>query len=321
MSLKSLGWSEQFELEIRRRDTNSALKPARVVTIHRRRLQVHDGISNFELPILGRWYSTEDEQRPAVGDWVLSSKDHPHLTELLPRLNAIKRTVTHQPEPQTIAANVDLIFIVIACTEDFNESKFERYLALAELSDTVPHIVLSKRDLLPNYAPLVKRVLRLAYRASLSVIDCRVRADLAHLQGLLQEGVTGLFMGASGVGKSTIINSLLGTEVQRTAQTRAQDHQGRHTTSSRRLFVLPGGGMIIDIPGVRELALANSKGCLELTFPDIETLIARCNFSNCSHTNEPECQIQAAQQDGVLEQRRYNNYVSLVTQSAAITND
>lgn len=321
MSLKSLGWSEQFEPKTRAGQTNTVLKPARVVTIHRQRLQVHDGISKYELPILGRWYSSEDSKRPAVGDWVLTSKDHPHLTELLPRQNAIKRNVTQQTEPQTIAANVDLIFVVISCTEDFNESKLERYLALAELSDTVPHIVLSKRDLVPNFAPLVKRILRLAYRVSLSVVDSRVRADLDHLKNLLKEGVTGLFMGASGVGKSTIINSLLGAEVQRTARTRVQDHKGRHTTSSRRLFVLQDGGLIIDIPGVRELAISNSKGSLDMTFPDIETLISRCNFSNCSHTNEPDCQIQTARQDGVLEQRRYNNYVSLVTQSASVTND
>jgi len=313
MSLKNLGWSEQFEPQARLRQTNAALKPARVVTIHRHQLRVHDGNSNYELPIRGRWFSSEDSQRPAVGDWVLASKDQPHLTELLPRLNAIKRNVPQQPEPQTIAANVNLIFIVISCTEDINESKLERYLALAELSNTLPHIVLSKRDLVPNFNPFVKRILRLAYRASLFVVDCRERADLDPLRSLLKEGVTGLFMGASGVGKSTIINTLLGAEVQRTAQTRAHDQKGRHTTSSRRLFLLQDGGLIIDIPGVRELAIANSKNSLDLTFPDIESLIARCNFSNCSHTNEPDCQIQAAQQLGYLDQRRYNNYRNLLT--------
>ena len=311
MSLENLGWSDKLE-KLKNKFNNIELSPARVLSVHRRQLLIHDGQNHYEIPTLGRWFKNQDSQGPAVGDWLLVARNQPQHTQLLPRLNAVKRNVANQNEPQTIAANVDLIFVVVSSTEEFNESKLERYLALAELSDATPHIILSKKDLVPNVVDIVNRITRLAYRSSLAVVDCRDVNTLGALRNLLAQGVTGLFFGSSGVGKSTLINSLIGAQIQQTAATREYDQKGRHTTSSRKLFILREGGIIIDIPGVRELDVTGTKSRLELTFPDIETLISRCKFVNCTHRDEPDCHIRAALQQGALVKRRYKNYSALM---------
>lgn len=316
MSLKQLGWRDSFTAHLESGTIDPDLRPARVIEVHRRGLCVHDGTSEIKLPSFGRWYHTTKESlAPTVGDWLLLSASQPSKIVLLPRANDVKRTVTHRPTPQSIAANVDILFVVMSCNDDFNESKLERFLTLAEVSRARPHVVLSKRDLEPNFDAYVECAKSICFDISVSPVNCLDFDTLSELRVQIKPGLTVLFVGSSGVGKSTLLNTLIGSDRQETQATRLRDHKGRHTTSRRNLFILANGGILIDVPGIREIALWGTAESLPQTFPDIETWIQACRFVNCTHTtNETGCAVQAAIQNDSLSDRRLQNYFNLRAQ-------
>ena len=306
MSRETLGWSSVFSKHINRADKK--LTPVRVVAQHRQRLVVHDGETEFELPPLGKWFRDKQPTQPSVGDWLLFSPQDVTRTHLLPRVSEIQRLVKARRTVQVIAANVDLLLIVVACNDDFTESKLERYLALAEASHVEAHVVFSKMDLNPNYAEIVTRAKPLLYDVDCTAVNCLDTETLGGIRALFKSQITGLVVGSSGVGKSTLTNSLVGASVQTTRQTRAKDDKGRHTTSARRLVQIPTGGFIIDVPGIRELALTGVAESLPRTFPDIENLARTCEFRDCAHKQEPRCSVRNAVQRGILDERRLSNY-------------
>lgn len=306
MSLETLGWSSLFSQHISRTDKN--LKPVRVISQHRQRLVVHDGESEFEFPSLGKWYRDKRSTQPSVGDWLLFSKQDISRTRMLPRVSEIQRLVKARGTVQVLAANVDLLLVVVSCNDDFSESKLERYLALAEASGVDVHVVFSKMDLNHHYADVVARAKPLLYDIDCTAVNCLDRQTLGDIRALFETQITGLVVGSSGVGKSTLTNSLVGAMVQPTQQTRAKDDKGRHTTSARRLVQIPTGGLIIDVPGIRELALTGVAEALPQTFPDIESLARECEYRDCAHEKEPRCSLRTAVERGTLDERRLSSY-------------
>ncbi|MYD46630.1 MAG: ribosome small subunit-dependent GTPase A [Gammaproteobacteria bacterium] len=308
MTLQALGWSFRFARHVKEDDEEFQLIPVRVIAQHRHKLVVHDGTNEFELPALGKWFRERQSTQPTVGDWLLFTQQDVSSTLILPRESEIQRLVKTRRTAQVIAANVDLLLVVIACNDDFSESKLERYLALAEAAGVEAHVVFSKMDLNPDYTRIVERAKPLLFDIDCTAVNCLDVATLGTIRELFTTQKTGLVVGSSGVGKSTMTNTLVGESVQKTQQTRSKDEKGRHTTSARRLMQIPTGGLIIDVPGIRELALTGVAESLPRTFPDIETLAIECAYRDCAHEQEPNCRVRTAVQEGDLDARRLTNY-------------
>ena len=255
-----------------------------------------------------RW----DDVLPAVGDWVAARAVDAQLAlieEVLPRYSRFSRTAAgSNHREQIIAANIDLAVIVCGLDHDFSLRRLERYLVLAHESGAAALIVLNKADLCDNTEDKL-----LSVRASapdLPILAISARESVDSLRPLVQ-GRTIVLLGSSGAGKSTIANGLLGEERQDTRAVRAHDSRGRHTTTARMLLPLPGGGALIDTPGMRELQLWATESSLDETFADIVTLAARCHFRDCSHTNEPQCAVRDALDAGDLNPARWHSYRKL----------
>ena len=314
MSLETLGWSSLFSRHITQDDERLKRLPVRVIAQHRHKLVAHDGTSEFEIPRLGKWFRDKLSTQPTVGDWLLFSPNDVSSTRMLQRASEIQRLVPARRTVQVIAANVDLLLVVIACNDDFSESKLERYLALAEASVVQVHVVFSKMDLNPSFPEFVARAKPLLFEVDCTTVNCLDVKTLGKIRDLFTPQITGLVIGSSGVGKSTLTNSLVGATVQKTQQTRAKDEKGRHTTSARRLMHIPSGGLIIDVPGIRELALTGIAESLPRTFPDIEALARECEYRDCAHEQEPQCRVQNELQRGGLDERRVTNYKRIKNQ-------
>jgi ribosome biogenesis GTPase len=209
-----------------------------------------------------------------------------------------------------LAANLDVVFIVSSLNEDLNLRRLERYLTLAWESGATPVILLTKADLHPDPDAAAAEVGTIAYGVPVHPLSARTGAGVAAVREHLLPGVTAALLGSSGVGKSTLVNTLTGEELLATQAIR-DDGRGRHTTTRRELVVLPGGGLVIDTPGLRELQLWEADEGLEEAFEDVAELAAQCRFSDCAHETEPGCAIQAALEDGRLTHERWESYVKL----------
>lgn len=257
---------------------------------------------------------------PAVGDFVMvdwnGDGGNAVIHQLLPRKSCITRKAAGDAhQEQVVAANVDTIFLCMSLNNDFNLRRLERYLAIAWDSGATPVVVLTKADLCDNLPARVKEVSDIAIGVDVlvtsSVEDDGVRQVLPYIR----EGRTVAFIGSSGVGKSTLINRLLGENRLDTNGLR-NDDKGRHTTTHRELILLPQGGMVIDTPGMRELGMWDSDSGIDQTFGEIEELAACCKFHDCSHQREPGCAIQRALRDGTLSEERWNSYLKLKSEAA-----
>jgi ribosome biogenesis GTPase / thiamine phosphate phosphatase len=225
----------------------------------------------------------------------------------------IRKAAGKRTNDQTIAANVDTLFIVMSCDQDFNVSRIERYLALALEAKITPVVILTKVDLVDDADKFKKDVEALQNNLQVECINAKDKESLSSLQNLCSEGHTIALVGSSGVGKSTLINSLTDAE-QLTAEVSAEDGKGQHTTTSRSLHLLNDGGVLIDTPGIRELQLTDCETGLEDTFNDVVEFMTQCKFNNCQHQTEKVCGIKAALESGELDQRRWENYQKLQTE-------
>lgn len=315
VTLVDLGWSPVFQQQLTLEEMETLL-PARVFEVQRSGLRLRfegeTGGRELEVPLGGRWFQGSPEDRPTVGDWVLFNEASGAIERLLERKSLLKRMSVSKPgDVQLIAANVDVMFLVSSCNEEFNLARIERYLTLAMDAGVQPVVVLTKADLTDDADGYREQARRLSRDLIIEVVNALSEDDLAPLRAWCARGQTITLLGSSGVGKSTLINSLAGAEVRATGSIREEDGKGRHTTTHRSLHLLEAGGLLLDSPGMRELGITDAESGIQSAFQDVEMLADQCRFNDCGHETEPGCAVRAAILSGKLDERRLHSYRKL----------
>ncbi len=315
-SLASLGWSAFFADQIEADD--AALVPARIATVHRARMSAitASGPVRLSLPIK---LNTADY---AVGDWVLAEPETHLVTRRLDRRSLLQRRTEGAKFQQLIAANVDTLFIVTSCNDDFNPARLERYLALCNEAGTTPVIVLTKADQTDDAARFQREAAALQRDLAVVTLNAKAPEAAGTLAPWCGSGETVALVGSSGVGKSTLLNTLAGHEgeaAQATGGIRETDDKGRHTTTSRSLHRIVGGGWCIDTPGMRTLHVSDVAAGLDVLFAEITELAPDCRFRDCTHAHEPGCAVQAAIKAGTLDPARLDRWRKLLDENRVNT--
>ena len=309
--LGDLGWNSELADNL-----EPGLVPGRVAAVHRGAFDVwtESGAVRSRLP--GRLL--HDGLDVAVGDWV--GLGDGLIRTVLPRRSAIVRNAAGlTTTAQTLAANVDVAFVVSSLGPDLEPRRIERYLVTTWESGAAPEIVLTKADRHDDPWTMVAEVEAVALGVPVHVVSAVTGQGCEALRARIGAGATSVLLGSSGVGKSTLVNRWLGDDVMATKETRADDDEGRHTTTHRQLLVLPNGGLVIDTPGLRELQLWDAgAAALDATFADVEELAAECRFGDCTHSHEPECAVLAAAETGELPWARLHSWRKLQRELRAI---
>lgn len=318
MSLEALGWDTRWTDAFAPLAARG-LVPARVVLEHQHIYRVHLGDRDTLARVTGRVRHRlgSREAFPAVGDWVAvrvpdAGAEMCLIDEVLPRRSRFVRKAAGQTtEAQVVAANVDVVFLVSGLDADFNVRRIERYLLTAWSGGARPVIVLNKADLHVDLPAVRAELAPVAGDAPVEVVSARDGRGIERLRVHVGARRTAAFLGSSGVGKSTIINCLIGNEVQRTGDVREHDSRGQHTTTHRELIVLEDGSLLIDTPGMRELQLWDAGDGLAEAFADIVVVGQRCRFRDCTHDTEPSCAVRTAVDEGQLHPQRLKNFLRL----------
>jgi len=314
--LTALGWDNALaeEFEPHRR---AGLIPGRVSIQHRGAYDVLTAEGELRCDVAGRLYdeAASPADLPAVGDWVAVAARPEEAAGtvqavLARRTKFSRKTAWQASEEQVLAANVDVALIVTSLNEDMNLRRLERYLTLAWESGATPVLVLTKADLADDVPAVVAEVESVAFGAAVHAISSVTGEGLDELRAHLRPGVTAALLGSSGVGKSTLVNTLVGEELLETREIR-EDGKGRHTTTRRELIQLPGGALVIDTPGMREVQLWIADDGLEEAFSDVTELFEHCRFSDCAHESEPGCAVKEAIANGTLAPERWESYLKL----------
>lgn len=321
MTLQELGFSNWFQAQAAQQNTEGCAM-ARVTAVDRGSCMVRDGQREVPAELSGRLSFGIDspEELPCVGDWALvrhyNNDTAAIIDGLLPRKTFLRRKAPGTARgSQMIAANIDLAFIMQSCHFDFNPSRLERYLVMASDGGVEPLVLLNKTDLVSEEELEEKlRVLRALTRGKVIPLSIVTGSGLDELRQFLAPGQTCCLLGSSGVGKTTLINSLMGREVFGT-QTVSGTGEGKHTTTRRQLSVLPGGALLVDTPGMRELGILGAGQGIEAEFDEIAALSAQCRYADCRHANEPGCAVRAAIERGELTGERYAHYLKLRKES------
>jgi len=318
MTLEGLGWHEARAQEIEPWAGKSGHQPGRVLIGFNYLYRVGIEGGEIDAVLSGRLKHRAERQGelPAVGDWIILRKradeDRGAIVAVLPRRSRFSRRMAgNVTDEQVVAANVDVIFIVMSLDDDFSVRRLERYLLMARESGATPVVLLTKPDLSADLPADVAEVVAAAGDVPVHVISPKLNQGLEQVTSYVAAGRTAALLGSSGVGKSTIINRLVGADVQKTREVRASDSKGRHTTTHRELVMLPGGGLMIDTPGMRELQLWDASESVRGTFDDIESLAGGCHFTDCRHRDEPRCAVKAAVDEGSVPPDRLASYLKL----------
>ncbi len=295
---------------------------ARIVAHHRGKYRVRVDDKEFWAEITGKLLFTAESQAdyPVVGDLVkisILADNHAIIHELLPRKTILKRKAAGKAEVQVIAANIDVAFIIQAVDRDFNLNRFERYLSLVIAGKIKPIIVLNKIDLISKeeLAEIITQTKNRFKKIDILITSVLRNNGIAELAKVIKKEKTYCLLGSSGVGKSSIINKLLGKNTLKTKNISLSTKKGKHTTTHRELFILENGGMIIDNPGMREVGLADTGTGVDNVFAEISKLAKACKFADCTHSHESNCAVLAAVESGKLDKGRYSNYLKLKKES------
>jgi len=315
-SLNQLGWRPCYSQQLSLEELTSSV-PARVMSVHRSALNIITEQGPIQATLSGALVQLDISSSVAVGDWVLLDSATARVTRILERQSTIARLAAGiQTRRQLIAANIDTVFIVTSCNDDFNISRLERYFALAFDAHVEPVVVLTKADLCPDVDVYLDQLRAAAPRMIVVAVNAMAQQSAKVFEPWLMPGQSVAFVGSSGVGKSTLVNTLLGLEAQSTNAIREDDAKGRHTTTSRQMLALPCGAWVIDTPGMRELRVGAVEEGLRAVFDDIQALANSCRFRDCRHEAESGCAVLAAIESGQLEERRYRNFQKLRREAA-----
>jgi len=309
------GWSNHFQAQLSETEPETAT-PVRVIDVHRNGLDVAGPDFSGRVPLLHAG-ADDPEARATTGDWLLVDRARQAPLRLLARRSLFKRKAAGEAQRmQLIAANIDTLFLVTSCNQDFSVARLERYLALAREAGVMPVVVLTKADLADS-GPFLAAAAKLMPGLLVEAVDARSAAEVTRaLGGWCGRGQTVALVGSSGVGKSTLVNTLLGGAELATAAIRENDDTGKHTTTSRSLHLLPAGGWLLDTPGMRGLQLAGAVDGIDDVFADVVGIARECRFNDCRHGGEPGCAVEAAVGDGRLDPDRVARFMKLTREDA-----
>lgn len=313
LTLKDYGWNAHFQAQLSADELTTAI-PARVLAVHRDALEVAGpAFTGRVLPLDGN----DDEEITTVGDWIVLDESTRRPARVLARRSVFKRKSAGTGRRiQLIAANVDTLFLVTSANQDFSIARLERYLALAAEAEATPVVVITKADLASDVSGYVDEARKLMTGLVVEAFDARSAVAIKSLRPWFAPGQTLALVGSSGVGKSTIVNTLAGDDLQETRGIREDDARGRHTTTGRSLHRLANGAWLLDTPGMRELQIVDVAGGLDEVFADVAEIAAACRFSDCTHDNEPGCAIRAAIESGQIDADRLKRYQKLQREEA-----
>ena len=317
MDLYQLGWNSDFHQHSLDAEMPSCF-PARVAEENKDFYKVFSEQGEFLASVTGRirFHAAGRTDFPAIGDWVLIapriSERRATIESILPRKTILTRKMAGKHlQEQVIASNIDTIFLVTSLNQDLNLRRMERYLAIAWESGSQPVILLNKSDLCNDVQSLQDSMEEIARGVPIHALSGLTGDGTTQLQQYLSIGKTAAFIGSSGVGKSTIINSIVGKQLQRVRSIREEDDRGRHTTTSRQMILLSDGGIVIDTPGMREIGMWDTTGGVSKTFQELEELAKSCRFRDCRHAGEPGCAVAQAIQEGAFHAERLESYRKL----------
>ncbi|MBP6717156.1 MAG: ribosome small subunit-dependent GTPase A [Acidobacteria bacterium] len=317
--LIELGWDDVWDTQFQAMALEGET-PARVSLEHNHVFRVLDAEGEHLAEVSGRirHEATSRAEMPAVGDWVIMRPAHaegarPQIRAVMPRRSVFSRkSAGRETEEQVVAANIDTVFLVSGLDQDFNARRIERYLVMARQSGAQPVIVLNKADLPVHVNRVIAEIAAIAPNVPVHAVTAKgPSVDCSALSAYLSAGRTVALLGSSGVGKSTIINTLAGNDLLKTAAVRDSDGRGRHTSVHRHLILLDTGGVVIDTPGMREIQLWDAAEAVVESFPEIDAKAADCRFRDCRHDTEPGCAVKAAVADGTVDASRYESFIKL----------
>lgn len=315
--LEEIGFDEFFNSRLEGLIANNS-SVARVISEYKEAYKVKDAEGEYLARITGKhlFNATKRLDFPAVGDWVTISKIDTEMAiihDILPRKTILQKKYSDKKDAQIIATNIDIAFIVQSLDKDYSLNRFERYFVLANEGGIKPTIILNKTDLVEQeeLTEIIEEVQKRFKDIDVLCTSTITTEGIKELMGYIKKGLTYCFIGSSGVGKSSLINKLLENESIQTSRISKASGKGRHTTTTRDLYVLKSGGIVIDNPGTREVGMTSVSTGIESVFDEIAALSTSCKFSNCTHTQEPGCAVQKALSNKKLDDQQYDNYKKL----------